>query len=88
MKPNYPLKFGYSKLDIRILFYKHYLGYNSVIETSYFVILEIVSICNNLADGTLLYIKLAGCVGAGRATELLLSMRRTEIMFGLSTTFS
>jgi hypothetical protein len=46
------------------------LGYNSVIETSYFVILEIVSICNNLADGTLLLIKLAGCVGAGRAIRI------------------
>ena len=67
---------------------KHYLGYNSVIETSYLVPLELLSCCIEVVDISLLSIKFAGCVGTGRVLQLPLSMKTTEVMSGLSATFS
>ena len=65
-----------------------YLWDNSVIETLLAVMLEPMSCCNDVADKTLFPMKLAGCVGAMRAIELVFVMRTTEAIFGLSATFS
>ena len=67
---------------------KHYRGYNSVIEASYFVHERLLPGCSDVVEITLLNIKLAGCLGIGRVTELPLSMKTTEVMSGLSATFS
>ena len=66
----------------------HYLGHNSVIEASLLVMLELLSFCTNVDDTILLCIKLAGCVGVGIGSKLPLSMRTTEVILGLSLTFS
>jgi len=87
---------------IKSLQLNHYLGYNSVIETSFLdkgiatdsdsedsVTLELCSIEDDRSDWyVLLFIKNAGWEGICNVREELLSMRTTEAIVGLSATFS
>ena len=54
----------------------------TVIKTLSTVMLEPISCCNDVADKTLLPMKIASCVGTVRAIELLFVMRTTKAILG------
>ena len=67
------------------LFTKLYLGYNSVIESSFLVMWEPMSCCNDLSNTESLCVKYEGRVCTGRGIESLLIMATIEAVFGLAT---
>ena len=54
----------------------------TVIKTLSTVMLEPISCCNDVADKTLLPMKIASCVGTVRAIELPFVMRTTKAILG------